>query len=169
MLMLLNVLKEEMRIWNSNLKCFGVLSHGNFCRQNLLFKYKSNLERRYDYFSFCIVGRRWLIWNGAAHRNTRHTDPCIELCCAQITGQGRVAPLAGFTDSELWFLQVLLLRGHFLGAEQKSLRLLCVRPIAVRIHQHWSRCQEIVQKFQNAQSKKYKSFCKHQRKNAFKI
>ena len=32
------------KIKNLNLECFGVLSHGHFCRENLLFKYKSNLE-----------------------------------------------------------------------------------------------------------------------------
>ena len=39
-------IKEEEKCWNSNLNYFGVLCHGNFCRDNLLFKYKSNLESR---------------------------------------------------------------------------------------------------------------------------
>ena len=29
---------------NTNLNCFGVLCHGHLCRENLLFRYKSNLE-----------------------------------------------------------------------------------------------------------------------------
>ena len=37
---------EEMKSWNSNMKSFGVFCHGNFCRENLFFKYKSNLESR---------------------------------------------------------------------------------------------------------------------------
>ena len=40
------------KIKNLNLECFGVLSHGHFCRENLLFKYKSNLEST---FSCCDV------------------------------------------------------------------------------------------------------------------
>ena len=39
-------MKEEMKSWNSNFEHFGVFCHGNFCRENLLFKYKSNLESR---------------------------------------------------------------------------------------------------------------------------
>jgi len=37
---------EEMSGWNLNLDQFGVFCHGNFCRENILFKYKSNLESR---------------------------------------------------------------------------------------------------------------------------
>ena len=40
-----NAEKEEGKCRNSNVK-FGVLCQGNFCRDNLLFKYKSNLESR---------------------------------------------------------------------------------------------------------------------------
>ena len=39
-------IQEEMKTWNNNLLQFGVLCHGNFTRENLLFKYKSNLESR---------------------------------------------------------------------------------------------------------------------------
>lgn len=38
--------EEEMKLWSFNLKRFGVLCHGNFCRESLMFKYKSNLESR---------------------------------------------------------------------------------------------------------------------------
>ena len=37
---------KEMSGWNLNLDQFGVFCHGNFCRENILFKYKSNLESR---------------------------------------------------------------------------------------------------------------------------
>lgn len=33
---------------------FGVLCHGNFCRENLLFKYKSNLESRLSCSDVCF-------------------------------------------------------------------------------------------------------------------
>ena len=36
--------KEELKTLNSDLECFGVVCHGNFCRENILFKYKSNME-----------------------------------------------------------------------------------------------------------------------------
>ena len=36
--------KEELKTTNSDLLYFGVLCHGNFCRENCLFKYKSNME-----------------------------------------------------------------------------------------------------------------------------
>jgi hypothetical protein len=35
---------KEKQILHSDLECFGVLSHGYFCRENLLFKYKSNQD-----------------------------------------------------------------------------------------------------------------------------
>ena len=38
----LGYIDKEKQILNSNSENFGVLSHGYFCRENLLFKYKSN-------------------------------------------------------------------------------------------------------------------------------
>ena len=39
-------IEEEMKTWKSDLQQFGVLCHGNFTRENLMFRYKSNLESR---------------------------------------------------------------------------------------------------------------------------
>ena len=43
--------KEESE---KDTKMFGVLCHGNFCRENLLFKYKSNLESRLSCCDVCF-------------------------------------------------------------------------------------------------------------------
>ena len=48
----LDVGNDGQFISNSNLESFGVLSHGMFCRHNLLFKYKSNQD---FIFSCCSV------------------------------------------------------------------------------------------------------------------
>ena len=39
-------IEEEMKNWKGNPQQFGVLCHGSFTRENLMFRYKSNLESR---------------------------------------------------------------------------------------------------------------------------